>query len=519
MSYGAKPDNTTDNTGPFQAALDACSAAHGGEVFIGTGMFRFKGSISIPPGCTLSGTYTVVPSHDLRNSQNPQKIQDGTVLVPLGGRNISGGCDINCTQYFINVGPNGVLRGLVIYYEEQETTETPVPYPWSVYLGDPDQKYGTGSANNAAVTDVELLGAWNGIAAVAAHRHYIARVQGQPLNIGVFVDETYDIGRIVSFHVEPILQFLTPSWITVDTVLVFMFNTRVLVCFMILVFVSYTHLFFLLCSLSLSLSWSNTRFAFSLTLLFALSQEDVHFNPWYSDAHPFVWYQTTHGRAFVMGRSDWEYVFNTFAFGYAIGYHFIERATGSMNGNFLGIGQDLATNASIQVDQSQPFGILITNGEFTAFCDKNGFSPPSCKDPSQVVVSSQNKGAVKLVNSAFWGPSAQIAKIDGKGTVTFSQCHFDSWDNYWINKTRRHNGTAAIQQYGGSLIVTQSEFTMDANYDQPNNPVHFWLGPNAQKTIVSENMIKGKLSIENHGKGKTIVVNNADDSPIVPSEL
>lgn len=108
--------------------------------------------------------------------------------------------------------------------------------------------------------------------------------------------------------------------------------------------------------------------------------EDVHFNPWYSSKTPFCWYQTTHGRAFVMGRSDWcgmrvtnglsaivlhnitskavryfehdsadrdcdvqlacrEYVFNTFAFGYAIGYHFIERAMGSMNGNFLGIGQ------------------------------------------------------------------------------------------------------------------------------------------------------------------------------------
>lgn len=49
-----------------------------------------------------------------------------------------------------------------------------------------------------------------------------------------------------------------------------------------------------------------------------------------------------------------EYVFNTFAFGYAIGYHFIERATGSMNGNFLGIGADLMTNSSVQVEQSQP---------------------------------------------------------------------------------------------------------------------------------------------------------------------
>ena len=80
------------------------------------------------------------------------------------------------------------------------------------------------------------------------------------------------------------------------------------------------------------------------------------------------------------------------------------------------------------------------------------------------------------------------------------------------NKTRVHNGTAAIQQFGGTLIVTQSEFTMSANSDKPHQPNHFWLGPNARKTIISENIITGKLSVANEGKGKTIVVNNADDS-------
>lgn len=44
------------------------------------------------------------------------------------------------------------------------------------------------------------------------------------------------------------------------------------------------------------------------------------------------------------------------AFAYAIGYHFIERETGSMNGNFVGIGADLMVNASVQVDASQPYG-------------------------------------------------------------------------------------------------------------------------------------------------------------------
>ena len=38
---------------------------------------------------------------------------------------------------------------------------------------------------------VEMLGCWNCVAAVYAGRHYIARVQGQALNIGVFVDRTH----------------------------------------------------------------------------------------------------------------------------------------------------------------------------------------------------------------------------------------------------------------------------------------------------------------------------------------
>ena len=50
----------------------------------------------------------------------------------------------------------------------------------------------------------------------------------------------------------------------------------------------------------------------------------------------------THGRSFVFARTDWEYVFNTFSYGYALGYHFIQTKSGACNGNFLGIGADMA---------------------------------------------------------------------------------------------------------------------------------------------------------------------------------
>ena len=353
-AFGAKGDNATDDTAAFQKALAAAHAAVGAEVFAPPGLYILKGKLVIPPGVSLTGSYRVVPSHDIRDKQS---IMDGTVLIPTGGRG-SIGCgvdpetgtqidDLDCTDAFITITENGLVQGLVVYYQEQEHVQTPVPYPWTFFLGDPTKVYAA-SADNAAVLDVEVLGCWNCIAAVQAHRHYIARVQGQPLNIGVFVDATYDIGRI----------------------------------------------------------------------------EDVHFNPWFSSSTPLIWWQTQFGRAFVFGRSDWEYVFNTFAFAYAIGYHFIERQTGSMNGNFLGIGMDAATNASVQVDQSQPYGILVTNGEFTAFCDtEHSFCPNVPGDqhePVHVKVLPTNIGAVKFVTSAFWGPASQIATVAGLGTVSFT---------------------------------------------------------------------------------------------------
>ena len=214
-AYGAKGDNATDNTAAFRKALAAASASLGGVVFAGPGLYRFAGNLSVPPGVTLRGSYNVVPSHDIGNGQ---ALLDGTVLIPLQGRGVP--CELECKAAFITVGANGLVQGLVILHDEQERVQRPVPYPWAIYLGDPA---GGQRADNAAVVDVELLGAWNGIAAIAAHRHYIARIQGQPLNIGVWLDETYDIGRI----------------------------------------------------------------------------EDVHFNPWFSSHRPFVYHQTTFGRAFV----------------------------------------------------------------------------------------------------------------------------------------------------------------------------------------------------------------------------
>ncbi len=119
----AKGDNATDDTRAFQTALDTAFNASGGTVYAPPGLFRFTGSLDIKAGVTLQGSFTVVPSHDVRDGQ---WIEDGTVLLPTGSHGVEAG------PPFIHVGPNGAVAGLVVFYFLQPRNAQPVPYPYTV---------------------------------------------------------------------------------------------------------------------------------------------------------------------------------------------------------------------------------------------------------------------------------------------------------------------------------------------------------------------------------------------------
>jgi len=197
----------------------------------------------------------------------------------------------------------------------------------------------------------------------------------------------------------------------------------------------------------------------------------------------FQW-QQKHGEAFIFGRSDWQYTFNTFCFGYNIGYKFIQTKAGVCNGNFLGIGADDCFTALV-VENSARMGLLISNGEFVSF-----HGP----DPTMIRVEGTNAGSVRFVNCAFWGPCNQIAKIAGKGTVGFSDCTFMQWDH---NKEGRH----ALQVSGGTVLVRGCEF-------QENKP-QIELGEAVSRAVISDNIITGPTRITNRSKVK--ISNNASD--------
>ena len=215
--------------------------------------------------------------------------------------------------------------------------------------------------------------------------------------------------------------------------------------------------------------------------------ENVHFNPHFwsrdeGDGEPrpdggkLIDYLLTEGEAFIFGRTDWEYVLNTFCYGYRIGYHFVGTEQGACNGNFLGIGADGTQNAVV-VNKAAPYGLLITNGEFVSM---------RAEDPVEIIVGPENSGVVQFNNCAFWGPSNQIAKIEGSGSVSFVQCNFVQWDH-------AKKDLPAIEANGGSLTVQNCNFQ--------RNRRHIYLGPDHSSAVIFGNQMKGEVKIENECSG------------------
>ncbi|MCX8052799.1 MAG: glycoside hydrolase family 55 protein [Armatimonadetes bacterium] len=186
--------------------------------------------------------------------------------------------------------------------------------------------------------------------------------------------------------------------------------------------------------------------------------------------------------AFVFGRTDWEYVTNTFVFPAKIGYRFIKTASGACNGQFCGIGSDLSQRC-IVVEAIQPMGLLITNAQLVAFAGDN---------PVAVVIENTSNGSVRLVNCAFWGPSVQNVVSHGKGYLSLSNCYLSSG--------KQGNSKPLVEVHNGKLQIRGCTFATA----EPSIALRKGL----QHAIVAENNgVNGVLIINEIGKA-AIISNN-----------
>jgi hypothetical protein len=226
--------------------------------------------------------------------------------------------------------------------------------------------------------------------------------------------------------------------------------------------------------------------------------ENCHFSPMGFAFEPegaYMRWVFEHGIAFEFRQSDWQYVTNTFCFGYSVGYRFGESKMGTVNGNFLGIAADCC-RTPVLVDQASPVGLLITNGEFVGQWD-HGRSvgidiAPGCK------------GTVNLSNCAFWGPFDRLVRMRAdEARLVATACNFESWDN-------DGDDSEALQIDAGRAIIQGSFFREGRR--------HVRVGEKARAVTLLGNQADGGLQVENHAGPRLRMDANEEDLREVPRE-
>jgi hypothetical protein len=201
----------------------------------------------------------------------------------------------------------------------------------------------------------------------------------------------------------------------------------------------------------------------------------------WAPVHEYMWKNC---EAFVFGRTDWEYVNNTFVYPVNIGYRFIATKSGAANGQFCGIGADEA-QVCVKIDAIQPMGLLIANGQFV--CMHGDRRVP-------VLVENTCAGSVRLVNCAFWGPNRQCVVSHSRSFVSLSDCYLSS-----IGRAK-NPGVSLVEADGGKLQVRGCSF----GSDEPAIALRAGL----QHAIVTENNGVRGVAIANDIGDSALLANN-----------
>jgi hypothetical protein len=203
--------------------------------------------------------------------------------------------------------------------------------------------------------------------------------------------------------------------------------------------------------------------------------ENVHFWPFWQDTPKLQAYMRKNATAFIIARTDWEYMSNCFNIWYAVGYHFIANADGPGNAVLANCGSDIGP-LSVKIDAVQPHaGVSFTNGQFMA----------------GVEVGEKNAGPVKFNGCGFWGvgDTDTHVRIRGSGTVTLNACHFTAWG-------QKEKTSPCIAAESGGLIVNASEFL-----DKDAEKTHIEIGQKVQSAVIVANRFRSPAKIANHSAG------------------
>jgi len=140
---------------------------------------------------------------------------------------------------------------------------------------------------------------------------------------------------------------------------------------------------------------------------------------------------------FKIGKTDWEFISNSFVIFPRIGFHFDDFGHGPGNAVITQSGSDICPVA-VRVDKTQAHaGAQFANGQFM----------------STVEIGPANRGPVKFTNCGFWGTELTQEQVrhEGGSSLVLTSCHFTGWDH-------AGKGNPCIRASGRHLIVNGCEF-------------------------------------------------------------
>jgi hypothetical protein len=174
--------------------------------------------------------------------------------------------------------------------------------------------------------------------------------------------------------------------------------------------------------------------------------ENVHFNPnfWTRmalapgfDGGDIKGYLEKNLVGFKIGKTDWEFISNSFVIFPRIGFHFDDFGHGPGNAVITQSGSDICSLA-VRVDRTQAHaGVQFVNSQFMG----------------TIEVGPQNHGPVKLTSCGFWSiPETQEqVRLSGPSTLVLTACHFNNWG-------QAGKDAPCIRANGGRLVVNGCEF-------------------------------------------------------------
>ncbi|MDO8588460.1 MAG: glycosyl hydrolase family 28-related protein [Armatimonadota bacterium] len=201
--------------------------------------------------------------------------------------------------------------------------------------------------------------------------------------------------------------------------------------------------------------------------------ENVHLYPfqgWEGETEKQI---TSNGTAFILAKTDWEYMSNCFSLGYKIGFHFT-RGYKDRTGNvtLTQCGADMG-DICVKLDAAQPHaGIAFNNSQFMG----------------AVMVGPDNYAPIKFSNCGFWPVKStdSHAILEGHATVTFTGCHFLDWG-------KKDPQSPCIVAKSGSLIVNGCDFMAEKPQIRLEEDVY--------SAAIVGNRLRGGAKITNNSKG------------------